>query len=160
MRRFCFLLSVLFFASCRPDAKEEIVFEKDAIRIVSARENAQKAELSVEIADTNAKRARGLMYRTKMGDDEGMLFLFPVRKKVGMWMANTVMPLDMVFIDKSGVIKEIVENTVPFSHDEIVSNDAVSAVLEIKGGRAKGLNLKKGDVVRHSFFKLDKSSEN
>ena len=113
--------------------------------------------LTVEIADTDAKRMRGLMYRSELPEDSGMLFLFPVRRRISMWMANTSIPLDMIFLDEYGKIQEIVENTVPFSRREIRSTQSVKGVLEIGGGGSKRLNLEIGDVVDHSFFKLEKT---
>ena len=159
MRRALFILLAVFVTACLPEktdgSKNEIAFEKQSIRIV--RQGRSEIELTVEIADTNAKRARGLMYRPELADKTGMLFLFPVRKRISMWMANTIVPLDMIFIDEYGKVREIVENTVPFSHDEIISADSVSAVLEIKAGQSKRLNIRSGDTVVHPFFKLEKN---
>ena len=97
------------------------------------------------------------MHRTELADNAGMLFLFPVRRKISMWMANTPLSLDMIFISGKGVITEIVEYTVPFSRDEIRSRESVSSVLEVKAGISKRLNLQVGDKVKHSFFKLEKN---
>ena len=156
--RLYFLMIMAFFAvSCQPAETEEVPFQKETVRIIAPAYENPVATLDVEIADTNKKRTRGLMYRTDLADNAGMLFLFPVRRKISMWMANTVIPLDMIFIDKSGTIREIVGNAVPFSHDEIISKDSVSAVLEIKGGQAERLNIRVGDIVEHSFFELEKS---
>lgn len=161
MRRFFVLFSVVFLTACLPDKaqheKEPLVFEKATVQIVSPQDDAIKAELTVEIADNDAKRMRGLMYRTELADDAGMLFLFPVRKRISMWMANTSLSLDMIFIDERGVVREIVENTVPFSHDEIRSKESVSGVLEVKAGVSERLNLQPGDRLEYSFFKLEKS---
>ena len=160
MYRSFILFAVVFLVSCLPDGKqsekESFVFEKEKIQIVSSQDGLLKAELTVEIADNDAKRMRGLMYRTELADDAGMLFLFPVKKRISMWMANTQVSLDMIFIDEQGFVREIVENTVPFSHDEIRSKESVSGVLEVTAGLSKRLNFQSGDKVKHSFFNLEK----
>ena len=154
MRFALFLILAVITTACLPKAAEngEIVFEKETVRIVGRESGRAQAELTVEIADTDAKRRRGLMYRRELADDAGMLFLFPVRKRIGMWMANTSVSLDMIFLDERGKIREIVENTVPFSHDEIRSEKSVKGVLEIKAGQAKRLNIQTGDRLEHPFF--------
>ena len=159
MRYAFFVILAVLATACLPEKtkkkKNEFSFEKQNVRIV--RQDLPDIRLMVEIADTNAKRARGLMYRSNLADDAGMLFLFPVRKRISMWMANTIVSLDMIFIDEYGKVREIVENTVPFSHDEIRSKDSVSAVLEISAGQSKRLNIRTGDVIVHPFFKLEKA---
>lgn len=160
VKRFVLILGLALLAGCSPEKSSQpsaaVVFEKDGARIV--RQDGTATVLTVEIADTNAKRERGLMYRTGLRDDQGMLFLFPVDQRIGMWMANTPEPLDMIFIDRRGEIKEIVENTVPFSHDEIRSQNSVRAVLEVKAGFCAKTGVKTGDLVEHAFFKLEKHS--
>lgn len=161
MKRFILFFGIIVIAACLPEKsqdKQGIVFAKETIRIL--RQDRPAVVLTVEIADTNAKRERGLMYRTDLKDDEGMLFLFPAARKAGMWMANTPTSLDMLFIDAHGRVTEIVENTVPFSHEEIRSSQSVKGVLELKGGVAKQVGIEKGNVVVHSFFDLENSLGN
>ncbi|MBR1778209.1 MAG: DUF192 domain-containing protein [Alphaproteobacteria bacterium] len=161
MRRYFLLFLVILAASCLPDKAEsqkaQIAFNREKIQIISQNQRRLPVELMVEIADTNQKRMHGLMYRTELADDAGMLFLFPSSRRISMWMANTVLSLDMLFIDENGEIKEIIENTVPFSHDEIRSQKSVVSVLEIKAGLSRHYDLRPGDVVAHSFFKLENS---
>ncbi|MBO4644331.1 MAG: DUF192 domain-containing protein [Alphaproteobacteria bacterium] len=161
MKRFFLIIATLFIAACwpeeTPNAKASVSFEKDTIRIVDREGRRVKADLTVEIADTDAKRMRGLMYRTELADNAGMLFLLPTNRKISMWMANTPLSLDMIFIDEQGEIQEIVEKTIPFSRDEIRSEKKAKSVLEIKGGFSKHYNLQPGDIVEHSFFKLEKA---
>lgn len=164
MKRFFLIITALFVAACLPDettkAKENLVFEKETLRIVDHESNRPKTELTVEIADTDAKRMRGLMYRTEMADNAGMLFLFPTSKRISMWMANTPLSLDMIFVGEQGEIREIAEDTVPFSYDEIRSGKKAKAVLEIRGGMSKRLGLRPGDILDHPFFKLEKARRN
>lgn len=153
---FLMLVIVCAAAACRPRRAEEsreIVFDKQVVRVL--RQKSGPVPLTVEIADTNAKRERGLMYRTQIGEGEGMLFLFPKARVMTMWMANTPVSLDMLFIAKNGKIDEIAEAAVPFSRDVIYSSRKVSGVLELKAGAAERLGIKVGDTVEHSFFKLE-----
>lgn len=108
--------------------------------------------LDVEIADTPARQALGLMYRTELPERGGMLFLNAVPREQTMWMRNTYIPLDMVFIRADGTVHRIAAMTEPHSEETISSNGLVSAVLEIAGGAAQRLGLKPGDKVRHRHF--------
>jgi uncharacterized protein len=108
--------------------------------------------LDVEIADTPARQALGLMYRTELPERRGMLFTHTPPRKTSMWMRNTYIPLDMVFIRSDGTVHRIEAMTEPHSEEIIESDGAVAAVLEIAGGAAKRLGLKPGDQVRHRHF--------
>jgi uncharacterized protein len=107
----------------------------------------------VEFADTPERRAVGLMHRQSMAADHGMLFDFKTDAPVAMWMRNTRIPLDMLFIDREGRIVNIAERTVPFSETSIPSKGAVRAVLELNGGTSSRLGIKPGDRVSHPMFK-------
>jgi uncharacterized membrane protein (UPF0127 family) len=109
-------------------------------------------DLTVEIADTPQLRERGLMFRHRLGERRGMLFLYGRAQPVAMWMKNTYIALDMVFVRGDGTVSEIVRNTVPLSLDTIQSDEPVKAVLEIAAGQADALGLKPGAVIRHRFF--------
>lgn len=106
----------------------------------------------VEIATTAQQQALGLMYRTSLAADKGMLFQNGKEREITMWMKNTYIPLDMVFIRADGTVHRIAARTEPFSERMIASQGNVSAVLEIAGGRAEQLGLKPGDKVRHRLF--------
>lgn len=108
--------------------------------------------LDVEIADTPARQALGLMYRTELSDRAGMLFPYPAPREITMWMRNTYIPLDMVFIRGDGTVHRIAEMTEPHSEEIVASQGAVTAVLEIAGGAARRLGLKPGDRVLHRHF--------
>lgn len=108
--------------------------------------------LDVEIASTPEKQALGLMYRTSLPDTKGMLFPHRKPTELSMWMRNTYIPLDMVFIRADGTVHRIEAKTEPFSERIISSQGPVSAVLEIAGGAAERMGLKPGDKVRHAYF--------
>lgn len=105
-----------------------------------------------EVMRTDEERARGLMFRRYMPEDRGMLFDFKTEQPVAMWMKNTYLPLDMVFIARDGRIVNIAENTEPMSERTISSGAPVLSVLEINAGVAAKLGIKPGDRVRHSLF--------
>jgi uncharacterized membrane protein (UPF0127 family) len=107
---------------------------------------------SVEIADTDAAREKGLMYRKSLPEGSGMLFDFHQEQDVGFWMQNTYIPLDMLFIRADGRILRIAENTEPLSTRVIRSGGPVRAVLEVIGGTARKLGIAPGDRVAHSIF--------
>jgi uncharacterized membrane protein (UPF0127 family) len=108
--------------------------------------------LSVEVAETPMAKAKGLMFRRTMDEMQGMLFLYTEPQEVTMWMRNTYLPLDMVFVGKDGTVSRIAERTVPFSEARIESGGPVLAVLEIGGGMAEKLGLKLGDKLLHPAF--------
>jgi uncharacterized membrane protein (UPF0127 family) len=108
----------------------------------------RKLRFRVEVARTPTEQARGLMFRDKMGSDEGMIFpANPPRANVAFWMKNTVIPLDIIFIGIDGRIINIAANTVPYSLQPVPAAGVVSAVLEINGGRAAQLGIVPGDMV-------------
>lgn len=106
----------------------------------------------VEVADSPAERSRGLMFRPRMEEGHGMLFDFGKEQRVSFWMKNTLIPLDMIFIDSAGEITHIHPNAVPRDLTGIPSNGPVQAVLEINGGLARLLEIQVGDTVRHPVF--------
>jgi uncharacterized protein len=112
----------------------------------------QKHRFTVELARKPEERAVGLMFRTEMAADRGMLFDYDREQPVSMWMKNTFISLDMLFIRADGRIANIAEWTTPRSLDEVASKGPVKAVLELNGGTAARLGLKAGDRVRHALF--------
>jgi len=107
---------------------------------------------SVELATNDEERERGLMYRKSVPDGQGMLFDFGAEQNVAMWMKNTLIPLDMIFIRGDGRIARIAENTEPMSTRIIPSGGPVRAVLEVAGGTARKLGIAVGDRVAHAMF--------
>ncbi|MDE0060680.1 MAG: DUF192 domain-containing protein [Defluviicoccus sp.] len=102
---------------------------------------------TVEVARTPREHAQGLMFRRRMAADAGMLFVYDPPRPVSMWMRNTHIPLDMIFIAPSGRISQIVERTVPLSTENIPSRGTVRAVLELNAGTAARLGIRPGQVV-------------
>jgi uncharacterized membrane protein (UPF0127 family) len=108
---------------------------------------------AVEIADTDATREKGLMFRKSLPEGQGMLFDFHEEQPVGFWMQNTYIPLDMIFIRGDGSILRIAENTEPLSTRIIPSGGPVRAVLELIGGSAHKFGIAPGDKVAFPIFK-------
>jgi uncharacterized protein len=106
----------------------------------------------VEIADTPEKMQTGLMFRQTMPADQGMLFVHPSDGERTMWMKNTYLSLDMLFIDANGRIHRIAERTTPFSEETVSSEGPVRAVLELNAGQSDALGIKAGDIVKHRAF--------
>jgi uncharacterized protein len=107
---------------------------------------------AVEIAENDAERAKGLMYRKELPEGQGMLFDFHREQEVSFWMQNTYIPLDMVFIRADGRILRIAENTEPLSTKLIPSGGPVRAVLEVIGGTTRKLGIAPGDRVASPIF--------
>ena len=107
---------------------------------------------TVEIADTEAEHERGLMFRQRLPEGHGMLFDFHEPRQVAMWMKNTLIPLDMIFIRVDGSIAGIARNTKPESTDVLGVGEPILAVLEVPGGTADRIGLKSGDMVYHRIF--------
>lgn len=110
---------------------------------------------TVEIADTEATRNRGMMYRKSLAPDKGMLFDFKTPREAAFWMRNTLIPLDIIFITQDGRILTIARNAVPHSEVPIPSGGVIRGVLELAGGRAAQLGIYPGDRVKHRIFKRD-----
>lgn len=130
------------------NAKE--VAKAEALGIVSAKGTHA---FDVEVMRTDADRSRGLMYRRSMAPNHGMLFDFERPQTVNMWMKNTYLPLDMVFIRSDGTIARIAPDTEPLSTRIIPSDEEVLAVLELNAGTAAKLGIRAGDRVDHALFK-------
>lgn len=110
------------------------------------------ARFAVELADTDAERARGLMFREKLASSAGMLFVYDRPGRAAFWMKNTLIPLDMIFAGPTGTVLRVHENAVPHDETPIDGGEGVLAVLEINGGLARRLGIGPGTVMRHPAF--------
>jgi len=107
------------------------------------------ARFRVEVADTPEERALGLMHREHLASAAGMLFVYETPQRVSFWMQNTLIPLDMIFMDETGTVTRIHENAVPLDRTSIPGGDAVQFVLEINGGMSDTLGIVEGAEMRH-----------
>jgi uncharacterized membrane protein (UPF0127 family) len=127
--------------------------EQASVAVTIATADGKKHDFKVEQARTRQEQDQGLMFRTDIPDNGGMLFFpYPAEgggpREASFWMRNTPSPLDILFIRQDGSIATIAENTVPFSETPIRSGEPVAAVLELRGGRAAELGIAPGDTVR------------
>lgn len=114
---------------------------------IEVRSETGKHAFRVEVAEDAPSRAKGLMFRTDLKSDEGMLFIFPYSVEQNFWMKNTPTSLDILFIGSDYEIKSITEHTTPYSLDVISSGAPAQYVLEILAGRSSELGIKPGDKV-------------
>lgn len=138
---FLLLVAAVNMLHAVPSAAD-VVFDKAPLELKLT--SGKVIKLEVEWALTAEQRARGLMERQRLADNAGMIFDFGVTRMVTMWMENTVLSLDMVFIDEEGEVVRVAERTVPFSRDIVGSGVPVRYVVEIRGGRAAELGITEG----------------
>jgi uncharacterized protein len=105
--------------------------------------------IEVEVVDTPETRATGLMHRESLDEDHGMLFVFDETQPVSMWMKNTLIPLDMLFLREDGTVATIARNARPFSLTPIPASEPVRYVLELNGGAAHAYGVAVGDRLVH-----------
>jgi uncharacterized protein len=151
---FCMLLAALPAAApCADNASAEQLdraFARSTLQIATP--DARLHRFKIWIADDAARRARGLMHVEHLDEDAGMLFIYPRTEPVSMWMKNTRIPLDMLFVGPDGRVEHVVENTKPMSLDTIESKAPVRGVVELKGGVAARLKIRPGARVIHAAF--------
>lgn len=140
-------------AACKGDAATEVTGQQAAAKVaVTVQTSAGPRVFNVDVARTAAEQERGLMFRTNIPADGGMIFTpYPAEgggpREASFWMKNTPSPLDIIFIRPDGTVAAIAENTIPFSEQPVKSGEPVSAVLEINGGKAAELGIAPGDKV-------------
>jgi len=116
------------------------------------RTDGSQTVFKVELAITPQQQERGLMFRTQLAADAGMLFVWPDSRPISMWMKNTLIPLDMLFVTGEGKIAKIIAKAVPEDLTPLSSDVPVHAVVEIAGGEAERQNIHTGDTVQFSGF--------
>ncbi|HJU15552.1 MAG TPA: DUF192 domain-containing protein [Stellaceae bacterium] len=143
------VLAVLAAGPAGRAVAAEMSFASAPLVIVTA---TGRHRFRVEVAKTPAQMEQGLMFRRRLAPDSGMLFEFDAPTVARMWMHNTLIPLDMLFVDGSGRIVNIAANATPMSDAVIAAAAPVRAVVELPGGTAARLDAKPGDRVLSPFF--------
>jgi uncharacterized protein len=145
----CAILASALMGALVEAAPASITFEEGPLTIDAEHDSF---EFQIEMAVSPEQRSQGLMFRESLEEDRGMLFDFGRPQRASMWMRNTYVPLDMLFIDAQGRITQIAADTQPLSDAVIASREPVRAVLELRGGVSAKLGIKPGDRVIHPLF--------
>ena len=145
MKNYIYILIFSSIAFTKANANE-ITFQNSSL-IIQTKDS--EYIFNIEIAITEKERSIGLMYRKELKQNEGMLFLYPKKQIIKMWMKNTLIPLDMIFINNSGKIIDIFKMTIPKDLTPIGPDLKLKGVLEINGGLTSYLNINKGDLIIH-----------
>jgi len=112
----------------------------------------------VELADEEAERAQGLMNRDELARGAGMLFVYPEPQQVAFWMKNTLIPLDMIFMDAGGTVQKVHHEAVPHDETPIYGGSGIQSVLEINGGLARRIGISEGWELRHPAIDQDRAA--
>ena len=159
MTRFASLLLALgMLAACSPQGEattsapvrtESSKHPVSGLEVVplTVTSGGKRHKFRVEVAASDAEQGRGLMFRTELGPDEGMIFPRKVPTMASFWMKNTPLPLDIIFIGPDRLVSNIAANATPYSLDPLPSSGTAAAVLEINGGRAAELGIVPGAKV-------------
>lgn len=150
------LLSLIVFvalsatASAQTNENDIVDFgEPKPLTIIS---ETGEHKFMVEEAKTLDQQARGMMFREEMAEDTGMIFEFAEPKVATIWMKNTAIPLDLLFVRSNGKILKIEHMAQPYKLRSASSEAIVAAVVELKGGISKDLGIQPGDIIKHTFF--------
>lgn len=149
--RILVLTAFLFFSHIAHSAAMSSATDKVTIQTVAGAE----LPFNVELATKRKELLEGLMFREELAEDGGMLFVFHRTDMQSFWMKNTLIPLDLLFIDEYGIVRHIHHEAKPHDLTSISSQVPVKAVLEINGGQAKAKGIKVGDRVLHKVFLAD-----
>lgn len=117
-----------------------------------------QARFTIEVADDDAERSQGLMNREAMPNSAGMLFVYPAPHSVGFWMKNTLIPLDMVFIDQTGTVQHVHHQAKPLDETPIFGGNDIQYVLEVNGGLSHRFGISEGSQVQHPSIGTDNAA--
>ncbi|MBC6417092.1 MAG: DUF192 domain-containing protein [Rhodospirillales bacterium] len=144
MIRFIVLLLLVSFI-----VRTAAAIEFERSRLIIATQDGAHHEIAVELAETDEQHMQGLMFRQSLALDEGMLFLYQTDRIPQMWMRNTPIPLDMLFLSGDGEVLATANNAVPYSEAIISPGIPAAAVLELNGNAIEVLGIEPGDRVEH-----------
>src|SRR5690606_13724609 len=147
------ILFCMALVGCQTETKKEIKstevsFKKEGELSILKGDSLKVGDIDIEIADNDYERQTGLMYRTKMEDNQGMLFIFEDEQPRSFFMKNTSIPLDLLFIDSNNVIISNIENAAPMSEESLLSQGPAQYVLELNAGMIALWNLQNGDRIQ------------
>lgn len=151
MRLMATMFAALWLLAAGAHAQEPMRLPVDPDPLVFQTSQGE-ASFELEVADDADERSRGLMHRTDMPDNRGMIFVYGADKRISMWMANTPRSLDMVFLDAAGTVTAVVEGTEPFSHSVISPPVMSRFVVELNAGVARASGIAAGARARHPLI--------
>lgn len=133
-------------------AGSAVAAERCSLTSVDLRGDWGQAHFNVEVADDAKEQQFGLMFREKLPASSGMLFVYTRPRQAVFWMKNVPIPLDMIFMDKTGRVMRIAQNARPFDETRIDGGEDIQLILEINGGMAQGLGISVGSELRHPLI--------
>tara|TARA_S200000501_G_scaffold377322_1_gene435249 strand:- start:4269 stop:4742 length:474 start_codon:yes stop_codon:yes gene_type:complete len=146
------LLLLFFLINCETKPKKiaskKITFKKEAEILIFNNKKDTIAQLDIELATTDYERQTGMMYRRQMDPNKGMYFIFPSSQPRSFYMKNTLISLDVLFIDEDNTVFKIVKEALPKSQENINSISPAKYVLELLGGQADALEIKEGAQIK------------
>ncbi|WP_408648445.1 DUF192 domain-containing protein [Thalassococcus lentus] len=140
------LAATMALMACKTDAVADPACRDDTVHL---RGDFGQARFTISIADSAEERNQGLMFVEKMAASAGMLFVYDSPREVSFWMKNTLIPLDIIFADEEGVVQNVQANAIPGDLTPLPGEGPIQYVLEINGGMAALLGIKKGTQLRH-----------
>lgn len=143
---------LIYFLYLKKGSNEPEWVKEGEVTFLNKDTRQHLSKIDVEVAMTPTERSQGLMYRTQMDEEKGMLFIFDRDEMQSFWMKNTIIPLDILFIDSKGVINTIHRNTVPYSERSLPSKVKSQFVVEVNGGYCSRHGINEGDLIE---YKLD-----
>ena len=130
---------------------QEPQFKKEGELQFLKKDGSLIEKIDIEVADNEPERRQGLMYRRTMDENRGMLFIFPQEELQDFWMKNTIMSLDIIYVNKNKEIVKIHKNTIPFSEASVPSIKPAIYVVEVNAGHTDKLGIKEGDRIEFSY---------
>jgi len=146
------VITVLFAVSAQAQTERGDVVDFGTPKPLSIVTETETHVFQVEEAKTLDQQARGMMFRDTMGEDTGMIFEFEEPKVATIWMKNTSIPLDILFVRSNGRILKIEHSHQPYTLRSASSEAVIAGVVELKGGESIARGIKPGDLVKHPFF--------
>ena len=147
LRIFVSLILMASVSACQMISAQGVGSAQLALIPLEIKTVKRALQFKVEVARTDEEQARGLMFRSSLPNDGGMIFPMAPAREASFWMKDTIIPLDMIFIRSDGTIARIAAQTVPYDLTPVSSGEAVAAVLEIAGGHAAALGIAENDHV-------------
>lgn len=122
------------------------------VKFLKAADKSLVKQIDVEVATGIEEQRQGLMFRSHMEENNGMLFVYPNQSRLTFWMKNTLIPLDIIFIDSKGIIDTIYRKTTPHSESSLPARRNVQFVVEVNGGFSDKFGIKEGDLIEYQIL--------